>query len=187
MACTNKVCIETKRVFDACLRRYSLQNQQITVSFPVGQVPVNFVSLTNTSNGIVSGLSITPIEGGVYSRVSYVVTVPVSVTATDAGGNLIYGTANINFTQDVVLRVPDNSIFPATVENLASVKGVIGAFDGDTLTASYCAVIITKIIAEVELVIPAYGYLNIRECTEYADNVCTAFLNQTLYPTTLNN
>ncbi len=190
MSCNmSKVCLQAKRVFDACLKQYTLENQSVAVTFDGGVTPVTFTSLENSTNGTVSNLTITPVEINSASpvdscyRVSYTVTVPVTVTALTADNTAVTGTANLTLLQDTILKVPTGSIFPAEIENLTKVSSVIGTFDGaGNLVANICVAMITKSVAEVELFVPSYGYLCHRPCTDFADNICRAFNNRPLFP-----
>ncbi len=183
MSCnTNKVCLQVKRVFDACINRYTLTNQTLTVTFPEGDTPATFVSLTNSSNGDIANLTVTPVTTSCCSRITYSVAVPVTVTALDAAGNTITGTATVTLLQDTVLKVPGGSVFSTNVENIVKLAGRIGTFDTTTLTANVCVVMLTKVVADVEIFVPAYGYLNPRNCVSYSDDVCRVFNNLPLFP-----
>lgn len=179
---TERVCIQTKRVFDACLRQFSMENITLDVTFPPHTDPLTFQSLRNTSSGDVSELSVTPVAGSSCSRVQYTVTVPVSVVATDPSGNVVTGTATMTFNQDILLRIPSEALVPVSIENVTSVIGNIGVLTGDILRCTVCVTIVTKVTAEVELIVPTNGYPKIPECQEYQQDVCAGAFQLPIYP-----
>ena len=186
ICCTNgnvcdKTCIETKKVFDACIQQRSVSS---TLSVNFGEeTPTNIVSVTSTGESTVSGLSITPIQGSPNSRVTFQLTVPVTVTATNSVGTVIYGSASMSFEQDLILRVPQEGVIPPTIESTAIINGLQNALAaGNIVTTNACVTIITKVTAEVLLVVPAYGYLVLAPPQEYTQEACGSVFNSPVFP-----
>jgi hypothetical protein len=116
------------------------------------------------------------------SRISATVTIPLTVSVTDAD-NVQFET-NTSFTKNinVVLYIPDNTAFPYTI----SAEAAFG-YDSATITDGTLTIInaVTKILIRVtaitDLLIPTYGYAPMQT----ADNSCSNsqnFLNQPLFP-----
>ncbi len=176
-----KTCIEVKKVFDACIQQRSISTT-MTVDFG-GQTPVSIVSVNSSGAGTVSGLSITPIPGTPGSRVTYTLTVPVTVVATDQAGGLITGTSSISFDEDIVLRVPQEGVIAPTVEGTAVLSGLQNTISGgNVVTTNACVTIITKVTAEVILVVPCYGYLVLPPAQEYTQEACGNVFNAPVFP-----
>ena len=86
-----KVCVQVKKVFDACMQQTQLNDiviniTNLTPSNPT--YPLTFISAKSmTSKGVVSNLEVTPLnERPNCARVKADVTIPVSVAYTDALG-----------------------------------------------------------------------------------------------------
>ena len=109
----------------------------------------------------------------------------VVVTYTDANGITGTGTSTVTISQDVVLYVPQPSIMPINVTAFANVTSTIGSFTGDsTFAVTLCVTLILKVVADVDVIIPSYGYTPIPPCTPYTgDEVCPGMFEMPLYPT----
>ena len=159
-----KVCIQAKKVFDACMQQTQLTGivLDITNLTPDNPTyPLTFVSAkSTTSQGTVSNLIIEPLsERPNSARVRADIIIPVSVAYTDANGVEGAATATITVTKDVILNIPSASIMPYTVEAVVSLVSTQGAYTGENqFTIDACVSIILKIVMEVELLIPSYGY-----------------------------
>lgn len=183
-----KICIQAKKVFDACLQQSQLTDivLNITNLTPANPTyPLTFISAkSTTSTGTISNLIIEPLpERPNSARVKTDIIIPVSVAYTDANGVEGVATSSITVTKDVILNIPTASIMPYTVEAVVSLISTQGAFTGDTtLTIDACTSIILKIVMEVELLIPSYGYAAIPPCQEYTQEVCAGFFELPMYP-----
>lgn len=105
-----KVCIQTTKIFDACMMQTSI-DQTVTltnISPSTPTLPLTFVSGSSTSStGTITALTITPIaDRAGLSRVTATVSIPVQIAYTDANGVSGTGTSTVNITQDVVMCVP---------------------------------------------------------------------------------
>ena len=186
ISCTNgnvcdKTCVEVSKVFDACVQQRSISTT-LTVDFG-GETPVSVVSVSSSGTGTVSGLSITPIPGTPASRVTFTLNVPVTVVATDQTGNTITGTASVSFDEDLVLRVPQEGVVAPTVESTAVFIGLQNVLSGgNVVTTNACVTIITKVTADVILVVPSYGYLVLPPAQEYTQEACGNVFNTPIFP-----
>ena len=183
-----KVCIEVKKVFDACMQQSQLNGVilNITDLTPTSPTyPLTFVSAKSTaSKGVISNLLVEPLaERENAARVKADITIPVSVAYTDANGVEGVATSSVTVTKDVILNIPKASIMPYDVEAVVSLVSTLGTYTGENqFTIDCCVSIILKIVMEVELLVPSYGYAQIPPCQEYTQEVCAGFFELPMYP-----
>lgn len=183
----DKVCIQVKKVFDACMRQAQEDaTVTLTSTTPANPTyPLTFVSARNTQTlATVTSLQVDPLpDRQNCSRVQITYSVPVEVVYTDANGVEGKGVANASFSQDVILYVPAPSIMPYEVEAIVSVVSPEGTYvSGNTFDVTFCTTSIIKVVMTVELLIPAYGYATIPPCQEYTQEVCSGFFELPLFP-----
>jgi hypothetical protein len=186
-----KVCIQVKKVFDACLSQMTMEAIKITVNQlnPQPVTPVTFISGRSvTTKGIISNLFVDRLEDRPnFARVRCDITVPVQVTYVDANGVEGTGSAQLGVHKDIILFVPEASIIPFSIESVVSAVIPEGIFDlqaGETLsfTCDVCLTVILKVVIEVELLVPSYGYAHIPPCQDFTQEVCTGFFDMPLFP-----
>ena len=183
-----KVCVQAKKVFDACMQQTQLTGivLNITNLTPANPTyPLTFISAKSTvSQGVISNLLIEPLnERPNCARVKADITIPVSVAYTDANGVEGVATSTITVTKDVILNIPSASIMPYDVEAVVSLVSTLGNYTGlNEFTVDACVSIILKIVMEVELLIPAYGYAALPPCQDYTQEVCAGFFELPMYP-----
>ncbi|MBE7083590.1 MAG: hypothetical protein E7373_03190 [Clostridiales bacterium] len=183
-----KVCVQAKKVFDACMQQTQLNGvvlnvTNLTPSNPT--YPLTFVSAKSTvSQGVISNLLIDPLpERQGSARVRADITIPVSVAYTDANGVEGVGTATVTVNKDVILNIPSASIMPYAVEAIVSLVSTQGTYTGENeFTIDACVSIILKIVMEVELLLPSYGYAAIPPCQDYTQEVCAGFFELPIFP-----
>ena len=183
-----KVCVEAKKVFDACMQQGQLTGivlniTNLTPSNPT--YPLTFVSAKSTTQvGTISNLLIEPLpERPNCARVKTDIIVPVSVAYVDANGVEGVATSTITIPKDVILNIPSASIMPYSVEAVVSLVSNIGTYTAlNQFTIDACASIILKIVMEVELLIPSYGYTPIPPCQDYNQEICAGFFELPMYP-----
>ena len=79
--------------------------------------------------------------------------------------------------------MPDESIIPFTVDSIVSAVCIQGCYVNDnTFRLTACVTVILKVVAEVELLIPSYGFCRIPPCEEFASEVCDEFFNLPIFP-----
>lgn len=183
-----KVCIQVKKVFDACMMQSSLENTSVALTdlTPANpHLPLTFVSGKSTSSvGTITALTVTPLtDRQGLSRVQATVAIPVQITYTDANGKEGTGKGTITVNEDVVMCVPTGSVFPvelAAYVNMASPNGTYVSEHTFSITA--CVTVVVKVEAEVDLLIPTYGYCKIPECTQYTQEACQGVFDLPLFP-----
>jgi len=183
-----KVCVQAKKVFDACMQQMQftgvvLDITNLTPSNPT--YPLTFISAkSTTSQGTISNLLIEPLaERPNSARVKADVTIPVSVAYTDANGVEGVATSTMTVTKDVILNIPSASIMPYSVEAVVSLVSTQGTYSAENqFTIDACVSIILKIVMDVELLIPSYGYAAIPPCQDYTQEVCAGFFELPMYP-----
>lgn len=187
-----RICIQTQKVFDACLQQTQIDGQSIELTDFVPEnpaLPLTFVSGQNgpTSQFTVSNLSIERLEDRPnFARVRATVNIPVEVIYTDA--NNVLGSARGTFSveKDVVLYVPQPSIVPFTVQASGGVILTEGVFPTDAqspLTVNVCLALILKVVADADILVPSYGYCLIPPCQSFSEDVCAGFFDLPLFPT----
>ena len=93
------------------------------------------------------------------------------------------GRANVAVNKDVLLAIPDESIVPFTIESMVSAICVSGSYQGSCqFKITICVTVVLKLLAEVEMMVPSYGFCNIPPCEEFAENVCDEFFSLPLFP-----
>jgi hypothetical protein len=184
-----RVCIETKKVYDSCIRQIELFGTQavlVNLEPPAPAQPLAFTSSTTTPgedaeivNLVIERFEETPN----FARVRADIIVPITVNYIDASDAIGSGETTVIVTQDVILFVPQPSIVPFEVKAFASAVCADGAYLGNnTFSLDLCITIILKIVAKVELLIPTYGYCQIPPCQEFNGEGCSTFFNLPLYP-----
>lgn len=185
-----KMMVEVTRVFDACKNVIQEQGLRLTLTnfTPTNPTfPLTFISAESdianpatVSNVIVTRLDSRP----EFANVSGTVSIPVIVTYRDANG--ILGTATTTYTNDfaTTLFVPQPALTPVSVSVIAQFSSTIGTIGEDgVLTTAACVVIIIKIVANVDILVPSYGYPVIPPCQTLAETVCPGLSDSPTYPT----
>ena len=194
--CSEKICIQGKKVFDACMKQTTLQQITVSVTDPTPAnptAPLRFVSCkSSTTTGVVDNLVVDRLtERPKYGRVQADIVVPVTVTYIDADNNEGSGTGTVTVPVDVVMYLPEPSIIPYRIEAAVSAVSPEGLFsqtqviDGVTyyiFTINCCVTAILKVTMDVELIVPSYGYAVIPPCQEYTEEVCSGYFELPLYP-----
>lgn len=186
-----KVCLQVKKVFDACIKRTHIEGQQLTLTNFVPEnpsAPLTFVSGQSSatlpptlSNVVVTRFDDRPN----FARVSCTANIPIEIAYIDANNVSGVAETSIIMDQDVVLFIPQPSIVPYKIEPVASVVVPTATFtSADTVTLDACVMLIIKVVAETEILVPSYGYCDIPPCQEFTQDVCAGFFELPLFPTT---
>lgn len=185
-----KVCIQVKKVFDACLKQQHITNTQIALSnfTPANPAyPLTFVSgqSSTTTLPTLTNVVITRFDDRPnFAHISATANIPIEIVYTDANNVQGVATGVLSLPQDVVLFLPQASIIPYKVELVASAIIAQATFDENIATVEGCVMMIIKIVAETELLVPSYGYCHIPQCQEFSTNVCQGFFEMPLFPST---
>lgn len=184
-----KVCIQTKKVFDACIKQTQEDGVVLNLSNPTPAnptYPLTFISAkSTTTRATVNAVQIDRLSDRPnFARVQVSLTAPIEVLYTDANGVEGRAESYATLTGDVILFVPEPSIIPYFVEAMVSIVSPEGVFNPEnyTFTVSFCVTVILKMVMEVELLVPSYGYATIPPCQEYTQEVCSGFFELPLFP-----
>jgi hypothetical protein len=72
---------------------------------------------------------------------------------------------------------------PYEIESVVSLVSTLGSYTSlNQFTIDACVSIVLKVVMDVELLIPAYGYAAIPPCQEYTQEVCAGFFELPMYP-----
>ena len=183
----NRVAICARRVLDSAKQHDSIENARLTLATPLPSDggPYTFVNAASiVVDAVVSNLSVTRLdERPCFARVQCTVTIPLQVVVTNAAGQRITTTSEYRRPEDIVMYVPEPSVFPFEVTAVASVNCPTGRVENETtVIVSLCATIITKVIADTDLLLPAYGYCPTPDAVEYENQMCNKFFDLPLYP-----
>ncbi|MDO4739825.1 MAG: hypothetical protein Q4A66_04080 [Eubacteriales bacterium] len=139
---------------------------------------------SSTTRGEITDLTIDRLcDRPQFARVRANIAVPIDVLFIDARCQEWMGQATITVAKDVLLAIPDESIVPFTLESLVSAICVSGSYIGDCqFKIDICVTIVLKILAEVEVMIPSYGFCQIPPSEEFSENVCDEFFSLPLFP-----
>jgi hypothetical protein len=193
--CTERVCLQVKKVYDSCLQQEQLSDVTVHLHCiqPITPAPVppfEFVSCRSTEiKGILRDVKIDPIPNREhFARVRATVEIPIEVVFLDSTNREFTGKAFITIKKDVILFVPDDSIIPFFVDDIVSAICVTGTWVGDNnFVITVCVTIILKIVAEVELLVPAFGFCQIPPCEQFAENICDEFFSLPIFPPQLED
>ena len=203
-----KVCIQVKRVYDSCLQQKQLTNVDVTVtsyaqvvnqcacanqdhvqtsqptSAPVP--PITFESCRSSTTDVdIGNLTVERLcDRPCFARIRCTVDVPIDILFVDNRGIEYIGKGVVSVDRDVLLSIPDESIVPYNLEAMASAICVSGCFVGNNqFKMTVCVTIVLKVLADVEILVPSYGYCTIPPAEEFADSVCEEFFSLPLFPT----
>lgn len=184
-----KALIEVTKVFDACRK----QTTEVGLTLPLSNfnpaspdLPLTFISANQSENPIVSDIVIDRIpQRPNFANVSVTITIPIVVSYKDTNDVLGTAESSIVVTENVVLFVPQPSIMPINITSFATFSSTMGTIDapGTTATVTGCLNIILKVVAQVDMLVPSYGYPVIPPCQISQNQVCPAESELPLFPT----
>lgn len=139
---------------------------------------------SSTTKGNISNLSVERMcDRPQFARVKADVDVPIDILFTDQRCQEWLGQAKIVVSKDVLLCIPDDSIIPFTLESLVSAICVSGTYIGNCrFKITICVTVALKVLAEVDIMVPTYGFCEIPPCEEFAETVCDEFFSLPLFP-----
>ena len=148
--------------------------------------PITFESCrSSTTEASIRNLSIERLcDRPCFARVRCTVDVPIDILFADSRCIEYIGKGVVSVDRDVLLSIPDESIVPYNLDAMASAICVSGCFVGNNqFKMTVCVTIVLKVLADVEILVPSYGYCAIPPAEEFADSVCTEFFSLPLFPT----
>lgn len=196
---TERVCIQVKRVYDSGLLQEQLDDKDIVITNyaivpqcsctcagtcchsnempdpPSPVAPIVFESCRSSSTaGAIRDLSIERLcDRPCFARVRGIIDVPVDILFSDSRCVQYVGQGTVSKTFDVLLSIPDEAIVPYCIESMVSAICVAGTYRGDNVfRVTICITAAIKVIAEVEILVPSYGFCQIPPSEEFAENVC---------------
>lgn len=185
-----KALIEVTKVFDACVRLETITGLILTATdfTPTSPtLPLTFISAetdttvpTTLTNVVIDRIESKPN----YAYVSATINIPVIINYRDANG--VLGTARSTYTttQNVMMFVPQPSLAPVNVKAIGTFSSTIGTFtEPATFTLTACIQIVLKVTAEVDILVPSYGYPHIPPCQSAPEASCPGLGEMPLYPT----
>ncbi|MBR4800198.1 MAG: hypothetical protein IK048_00755 [Clostridia bacterium] len=183
-----KVCVQTTKIFDACMMQASTDaTVTVTDLTPASPTdPLTYVSGKSTTNvGTIDTLTVTPIQDKPgLSRVTTTVNIPIQINYTDANGTAGTGTGTVSVPLDVIMCVPTGSVITPTIAATVNLSSTIGTYVGNNaFTITCCITVILKVQADVNILIPSYGYCRIPPCTEFSQDVCQGVFDLPIFPT----
>lgn len=118
-----------------------------------------------------------------FARVRATIDVPIDILFTDCRGVEYIGKGVVAVDRDVLLSIPDESIVPYCLNAMASAICVSGCYIGNNqFKMTICVTTILKVLADVEILVPSYGFCAIPPAEEFSDSVCEEFFSLPLYP-----
>ncbi|MBQ8556484.1 MAG: hypothetical protein IJ438_11515 [Clostridia bacterium] len=206
-----RVCVQVKRVYDSALWQQQIDNAVVTItsyaqvnnncncncacgcndtadtvmptSAPVP--PITFESCrSNTTEGTIRNLSVERLcDRPCFARVRATIDVPIDILFVDSRCVEYIGKGVVSVDRDVLLSIPDESIVPYSLEAMVSAICVSGCFVGNNqFKMTVCVTIILKVLADVEILVPSYGFCTIPPAEEFAESVCDEFFSLPLFP-----
>ncbi len=189
-----KVLLTATKVFDACACTTTetgviLQVSGFNPANPV--LPLTYISSENTVGSpiTVSDLVIDRLDTCPnYANVSFVVTIPVTVTYRDANGVVGTASATVTVNKSVLLFVPQPAMSPVNIDVSATFSSRIGTFTSpDIFTVTGCIRIVVKVVSVVDVLVPSYGYPHLPPCQQAPQNACPGLEDLPIYPTASND
>jgi len=182
----HRVTISVKRVLDSCTKKEQLDNANLvlrnisTRAIP----PFTFTSAANTQvDAGVTNLVVTRLqERPCFARIQCNVNVPLQVGFLSSSGEQFYADSDITVSEDIVMFVPEASMFPFEITAVASCNFTSGTVEGSNMSGTACLAVITKVIAETDLLMPTYGYCAPPDAVDFEEEVCNKFFELPLYP-----
>ena len=129
---------------------------------------------SSTTAGRISNLSIERLgDRPQFARVRCTVDVPLDVLFLDQRCQEWMGQTVVKVDKDILLCIPDDSIIPFTLESLVSAICVSGSYIGNcAFDITVCVTVVLKVLAEVDILIPTYGFCQVPPCEEFAEQIC---------------
>ncbi|KAJ52021.1 YVTN family beta-propeller protein [Clostridium tetanomorphum] len=183
---TESVCILANKVFSHCQSRDCQNN--VVIEPPVGTTFDSIQSVTFGNGTIVPGsLIVTPLdERPNFSRVQFTIDVPVTIKYNN-GSTL--ETSLLPISKDIIMFMPksrDEFNFDIVLETRTNLLNT-PIISGEDIVFAAGVFIVIKVVGEVQLLIPAFGYCpEPPECEDYTgpvpEDVCEIFLDFTQTP-----
>lgn len=194
---TDRVSIQVQKVFDACMKQETLVDQTISVNDFTPrefECPLQFVSAKSTGEAIIRDLNIMDIpDSKCCSRVTANIEVPLTVVMLDANGNQVVGRSKVIIPKDITMCLTSGAVMPSRIVAEAHIMipngKLLSCKDDDknesaraVFSVTACVTTIMKVVMDVQLLVPTYGYTFIPPCQEFSQDVCDGIFDLPLYP-----
>ena len=173
------ICVE--RVLDSGMKQEKCEGIVLCHQFPAD---ATFITANSTHRPAeVSDLTITRIQDRpTFARVRCNVTIPMEVEYKCKEGKTHTAKSELCVKQDMILFVPQASVFPFEVKAVAGVNCPSGVISDDGATVTACITTIIKIVAQTDLLIPTYGFMPIPQAIEFEKSECKDYFDLPLFP-----
>jgi hypothetical protein len=182
-----RAAISCRRILDSCKKCITREHERLVLrNVPSEAVqPFTFVCGTSTQiDACVRNLCVDRLEERpCFARIKCDVVVPIQVTFRDSLGNCYTASSEVTVHEDIVMYVPEASMFPFEIVATASCSCPSGCFDEQgNCCANECLTVITKVIAETDMLVPSYGYSPTPDAVDYEEQICGRFFDLPMYP-----
>lgn len=159
----DRVVLEVRRVFDGC---HTLKND-ITLTLVL---PVAVGNPTEVLSVVASGarfVNYTVVQEGDKYRVTGDFITDYTVTYLN-GGTVESQVATTSERKSVLLRLPNTAIVPYSIDGVAVLQTLSATFiNNNTVSVIGCVFQLVKVTANVDILVPTYGYAKYPPCEGY--------------------
>lgn len=178
-----RAALSVKRIFDGCTTRISERDFSFSISVPADAVtPLTYVDTLSSGVTATEGLVSVPRNDN-KTLFSYTAVVAVTVHFSDSRGVAYAVSGEVRIPISVVLTLPPPSQTPYSVEVAAALSSSLGSITNEgAVSITPCALVITKITATVDLLLPTYGYVVYPECESAGSAACSGLFTLPVFP-----
>ena len=180
----HRVAVSATRILDSAMRKETHENTRLVID-PRLPPPVKFISADSIyPSAEISNLNISRIqERPTFARVTCDLNVPIQVVYEDQTGSRHVGRTNIAATEDIILFVPGESIFPFEIVCRAQAVAPAGKVVNGDVVATVCLTMVMKVVTEADILLPTYGHVPAPPAVSFEEDACKGFFDLPLYPT----
>lgn len=187
-----RVCLEVKKVFDACMCQLSETGLRIPLSnfSPSNPAfPLTYISTQNQGHDcLVSDVTIDRLtDRPNFANVSCMINVPVVTHCRDANGTDETAEGMVTVPFNGLLFVPQPSLTPIEIESFSRFTSVGGTMENTTAIVNGCLHVNIKVVALVDVLVPSYGYPVIPPChAATPTSMCHGLFDLPLFPSAIS-
>jgi|GEM_PF-1541991 len=190
----HRVAVAVERILDSALKQEQFDNITIKLSGvrnsgnedgKKNYKKFKFISANSSAAmGVVENLSISRLEERPsFARIKCTVAVPLLVKYNNSTGEELSAQSEIKVDEDVIMYVPQASVFPFEVKAMISCNCPSGRANSEhEFTVTALITIVIKIIANTDLLLPTYGYCPSPRAVDYDKSESRDFFDLPLYP-----
>jgi hypothetical protein len=186
-----RVVISTQRVLDSAVVERTFDNITVSTGATPSSAapPFRLHSCTAMSQETrMENTAVTPMTGAPnYARVKSNIVIPMNMDFTDENGAEMRTITTFTYPEDIVLYVPNGANNTASFPYEITAEGVAQTTEGvgdraTTTIEKLCVRIITRVTAQTDMLIPAYGFAPVNPAVTYTNETCRDFFAQPLFP-----